>query len=530
MITGRHVRHWSRERITRRRRRRGPIALATVGVLIGLVAMAGCGGSGDTPGSAKTVLTIGWNAAPVSLDPAKDGGTFLSIRALSNEPLIKVKPDGSFGPGLATSWRYVGSDNKVFELVLREDAKFSNGEPVTARAVKAWLGYFASAEGIFSATVGPIRSIEATGETKVTIKLENSNPIMPLALSELNNWGAVSAPRAVADPGKLGTRTFGAGPYTLDSAETVTSQQYTYVPNKHYYNQGAIKFSKIVVKVIESPSSMLQAIQTGQLDVAAGHLSTAEAAEAAGLKVVALGNQYAGLLFADRAGTVAKPLADPRVRQALNYAIDRKAITSALFRKYGKTSAELAAIDGGESASADPYPHDPTKAKELLAAAGYGDGFALQALVFAGSGDVGEPVAQAMAKDLAAVGVDLQVTNATTPAEYVQKRSSLKYPLLQNTGGNLTTWQLVAMAFKAKGAALNPFAAEDKKLERLWSQGASSVDPAGSWREILDRIATEAYTLNVGSVPGIWYASKNVAGIAEAGPRPFPMATEWYFE
>src|SRR6266511_3328682 len=374
-------------------RRSRPLRAAVgIGVIFTLLCLPGLAAAATTKQEAKPTLTIGLPFAPVSLDPSKDGAGFLIVRALTNTAITHIKPDGSIGPGLATAWRYLGTGgrkkgpdagrgpNKDFEFTLRRNARFSDGTGVTAKAVKLWLEYFAKGNGAFASLMGPIQSIDTVGKWKVRLHLSSPNPVLPRVLSELYNWGAVSSAKAVAEPSVLGTQTVGAGPYMLDPSETVTNDHYTLVPNPYYYDKSAIRFSKVVAKVIPTASSMLQAVQTGQIDVGQGASATADAAEASGLKVVHAPNGYAGFILADRKGAASKPLADVRVRQALNYAVDRKAVTSAVVGKWGTPLAEMSSADGFVKKYANHYPYNPAKTKSLLAAAGYPNGFTLEHL------------------------------------------------------------------------------------------------------------------------------------------------------
>lgn len=512
--------------VDRRVRRR--IRRATWGSLLLLcaIAVAGCGGGSSSESGDKATLTIGVTSPPASMDPARDGGSFVVARALSNEALIHVEPDGSFTPGLATDWEYVGEGNTTFELHLRDGVRFSDGSTMDAAAVKAWFEYFSKANGIFASAVGPIASIETPDESTVRINLENSNPTMPLALSELNNWGAVSSPKAVQNPDVLGNQTFGAGPYVLDGERTVTGQQYTYVPNKYYYNEDAVHFRSVTVKVIPDASSMLQALKTGQIDVAQGDIVTADAAKSEDVDVMELGGQPAGLIFADRAGQVAPQFAKVEVRQAMNYSINRDVITKALYGDYGKPSSQMRTLDGWNPEYDDYYSYDPDKAKLLLDQAGYPDGFQLKALVFGGSGTGAQPLAQAIAEDLSKVGIDLQVTNAPTAAEYTQKRSSKEYPVTQLLLGERPMTQLVGFLFDRKGA-LNPFGASSPELDALWKEGNASSNPEESWKAISAKIVEQAYVLNVLNYPAIWYVSPSIEGFAQDDVRTMPLASEW---
>src|SRR4029078_2227242 len=111
----------------------------------------------------------------------------------------------------------------------------------------------------FQPQMGPIRSINSVGRWKVQLHLNTGNPLVPYLLSEDGNWGAVESPKAVANPSSLSAETFGAGPYKLDSSQTIANSQYVFVPNPYYYYKKSVRWSKITGKIIRTPSYTLQA-------------------------------------------------------------------------------------------------------------------------------------------------------------------------------------------------------------------------------------------------------------------------------
>jgi peptide/nickel transport system substrate-binding protein len=481
----------------------------------------------------KPVLTIGANATPVSLDPAKDYTTFWQWRSLSNASIVHVNPNGTFAPGLATSWKFYDGGrgpNKDFQFTLRHNARFSDGTPVNAAAVVTWLKYFQGQTGLFQPQMGPIRSINAVGNWTVQIHLNTPNTLVPFLLSEVGNWGAVESPKGVADPNSLGTQTFGAGPYMIDPSQTVANSQYTYVPNPYYYDKTAIHYSKIVVKVITDPSTMLQAIRTGQVQVAAGDVTTAAAASSeSSLKVLTVSYGAGGLAFSDRNGAVSKPIADARVRQALNYAVDRKTICSALYGKFGvPATSGMPATDATlPKGYKYPYTYDVAKAKSLLKAAGYANGFSVKMLAYAPLGVDGTEMPQAIAKYFSAIGVDLQVTTATTAGQYVAARSTKQYPIESNTLGLRPLMQDYTSVYFPKGT-LNPFGDDDKTLDALYVKALHANDPTPVMDSMVQRITSQAYTLNVCTKPRIYYVANTVGGASMNIIANAVMASELY--
>ena len=114
----------------------GALSLAVLTGCAGGGGNASAGGASTAASPASQTLTIAVSGPPVSMDPSHaDNGNGLYPMELTYEPLIWENDNGSLSPGLATSWRYVGTGNKTFELTIRSGAKFADGEPVTPQAV-----------------------------------------------------------------------------------------------------------------------------------------------------------------------------------------------------------------------------------------------------------------------------------------------------------------------------------------------------------------------------------------------------------
>ncbi len=496
-------------------RRRSRVALAAAALTASL-GIAACGGGSSTPDGTNTKLATSGGGKPVlrigvtstgPLNPALNNDQTLD--SISYETITHIKPDGKIGPGLATKWGYVGKGNKVFEFTLRPDARFSDGSPVTAAAVKKWLTYFAKAGGPFASSLA-VKSVTTSGNATVRVTLSKPNPVLPWVFGDIDLWGAIASPKAVDDPKGLNEATAGAGPYTLVPGDTVVNDHYTYVPNKYYYDQGAIKFSKVEVKVIATATSMLQALQSGQIDVAQGDPSTAPAAGQNGVTVRKDASRTAQILLPN----VAKgPWADIRVRQALNYAIDRKAVTTGLFSEYASPTSEFVTEDGFDAAKyQNYYSYDPAKAKALLAAAGHADGLTLKLLAGTATGNAGVPMAQAVAKYLKAVGIDVKITTAATVQDELQKGLSGDFDGWQQTGGTAPTWYLYAGAYAPTGA-YNLGHHTDPVMEQLAGEAGSAADPAPYWPQIMGRSVTQAYSVPIAALDTVWYA-KGVTGVA----------------
>lgn len=502
------------------RRSRLTVTLTSTVVItaVASLALAACGGqatSSPATGSGKTgdVLTVGFGIqAPETLNPALAPQNYAWFEELAYEPLIVQLSDGNLAPGLATSWSYAGTGNTSFVLHLRPGVKFSDGSTLTAQGVADDLRYATSSAGQMSAFLTG-DTFTATGPLTVTIKTAEPNPDFPEMLTQDDVIGDVISETGLHSPSLLGTRTFGAGPYMLDPSQTVAGSQYTYVPNPRYYDKAAVHWKKVVIKVITDPQSMLSALTTGQVQVANGDPTTIAAAKKAGLTVTNTPDLWLGVTLADRGGSLVKPLAALDVRQALNYATGRSAISSALFPGTGTPTSQLI-VPGGygyEASLTNAYPYDVSKAKQLLAAAGYPHGFTMGIV----TGEYGgmNLVAEALAQQWKQAGITLQVTDYANSNQYYAAAFGAKFPAFMTVFGQIPTW-IEGPSLFLPPASYNPFHTASAPLTALYAQESrsSGAEQARLDQQIEAYLVSQAWFVPVVTIGLPYYSTKAVTG------------------
>jgi peptide/nickel transport system substrate-binding protein len=514
-------------------------ALAIAALLVLVVAVAGCGASssGDaTSGASGGTLKIGLQKSE-EFDPARAvsyGEAVGVMYDLVYAPLIHMTPDGKFEPALATSWHYVEGGqtkpNSVFELTLRKDAKFSDGTPVDAEAVVNWLKYFVKAPGPYNASFGSNAQFIAVNPQTVRVTLAIPNSNLPVLLSDGgSNAGFVVGPKGLEDTKKLKTEPDGAGPYVLDSAKTVSENKYVFENSSSYYARSEVPFDGAEVKVIPEGSSRLQAQQSGQVDVAQGEVATISGAEGGGLTVVAA-PAYIAYIALDLRHHPPAPLQDVRVRRAMNLAIDRESVESALYGNAGSPISSFAPtdIDGSKLKALENYwEYDPQLAKEELAAAGYEDGFTLSALSQGvDAGQEGEPMLRAVAKNLEEIGIKLNITAAHNPANYSEEIESTKFPVFELATSFAPT-QILYNVYLAPGAPAN-YIGQYPEIEKLYHEGLNSSDPTGPYTKMWEWFTSQGLTIPLFSIYLPYYVSDNVTGVKMTEARAgVVLPTEW---
>ncbi len=471
------------------------------------------GGASSSPSATGQTLTIAVNSAPSSFDPSRaDNGNGLYPMELGYEPLIWENDNDTFSPGLAASWRYVGTGNTRFQLTIRTGAKFSDGEPVTAQAVANSLNYFPKGFGPTTADLAGVTAA-ATGADTDTLTSKTANPEFPLLLSQDYLAGDIVSPAGLKNAGSLAGTPSGAGPYVLDSAATVSGEQYTFTPDPHYYDPARIHYKKIVIKIIADPTAELSALQTGQINLMFGEAQQMPAAKSAGLVVTNTGAaNWDGVFLLDRDGTKVKALASPLVRQALNYAVDRAGIAKAVFGVLGSPDDQPTptGFDEYVPSLADYYSYNVAKAKQLLAQAGYPNGFAMS-LTYAAFEPPTQAMVQAIAQEWSAVGVKVQLTAAPTfPAMSADMYKSSGVSV--EWGGQPMFIQVGELWLA--NAGLNPYHATSAPFLTEFSQ--ASAAPQSQVSAAMARLGavavTQAFTVPVAQIDNVMFSS-GVSGV-----------------
>jgi ABC-type transport system substrate-binding protein len=504
--------------------------IATMALVAAVAAaLTACGGqaTSTTPTASKgstgpsQTLTVGFSIeGPQTLNPAEAAQNYAWFEELAYEPLIVQRSDGSLAPGLAASWSYTGTGNTTFVLNLRPGVKFSDGSPLTAQGVVTDLKYVVKSAGQMSPFLAG-DTFTATGPLTVTITAASPNPDFPQIFTQDDVVGDMISAKALADPAELGTKTFGAGPYLLDLAQTVSGSQYTYVPNPDYYDKAAVSWKRVVIKVITDPQSMLNALKTGEIQVADGDPTTIAAAGQAGFTVASTPDLWMGVTLADRGGVMAKALSSVGVREALNYATDRASIAKALFPGTGTATSQLAPPGGYgyDPGLATAYPYNVAKAKQLLAAAGYAHGLSLKIV----TGDYGGEnlMAQALAQQWQQVGVNVQVTDYSNSDQFYGAAFGAKFPAFMTVFGQIPTW-IEGPSLFLPPASFNPFHTASAPLASLYQQEArsSGTQQVSYDQQIEAYLVNQAWFVPIVTIGLPYYATNSVTGVSTSAKAP----------
>jgi peptide/nickel transport system substrate-binding protein len=409
-----HGTHGRDTRLSRPRRVGAAVALALVAIVLGSI-LASCGGGGTSgsPGASagSAILRLASWMTLTTWDPRASAADEPLYLANVYEPLVYANPPGSaepFTPCLATSWK-VSKDGLTWTFHLRRGVTFHDGTPFTSAAVKYSLEATKKL-GLGAAYMWfPITKIATPDDYTVKITTEYAAPIDRCASAMYGAW--IFSPKTKGKSQKWwdAPHEAGTGPYTLVSYkpnEELVFQRYT-----DYWGgwkQG--QFQQVVVKQVAESATQRQMLEAGEVDFADGlsRDSVPALENNPAVKIVKLHSiQNEVLMF----NTQRKPLDDVKVRQALSYALPYEDILQAATNGYGEVSQGPIPRDlYPHDASVGQYTYDLTKAKQLLAEAGYPNGgFKLQ-MTYASDDAYGSKFAPLVKESLAKLGVtvDLQ--------------------------------------------------------------------------------------------------------------------------
>lgn len=400
-------------------------ALAATGTLLAGCS-AGSSDSGKTSANGASGGTI--RVGVVNLPPGQ-GNPYTAIGAPSIytwsaifDPLTMVDAKGTPQPHLAESWK--NTSPTTWQFTLRKNVTFSDGEKLDAAAVKATVDYLTSEAGKTSVVGSELKMLagaKVVDDQTVEISTSTADAILPSKLTSMY----IVAPDAwkKSGPDGFAAKPVGTGPFTADSFD---QSKITLSANAKSWR--APKAAKMeVVKLAES-APRLQALQSKQIDLAIA-LSPDQApqAEQSGAKMqISPAPQVSAFAFVQSKSN--SPVADKRVRQAMNYAVDKKAIADNLLGGLGKPATQGATPETfGYDPEIKGYEYSPAKAKQLLADAGYADGITLNATVTVGSFPADSEIYQSTADYLSKVGITLKL-NTVPFAEWLEKYQANTWP------------------------------------------------------------------------------------------------------
>ncbi|NLK00070.1 MAG: ABC transporter substrate-binding protein [Clostridia bacterium] len=389
--------------------------LLALGLIV--LAAAGCGGGGGGAAGGDSSVVIGIQAEPTSLDPAQVTD-YNSSRAAMDlyDNLVEFK-DGSteLEPGLAADWD-ISEDGLEYTFYLREDIKFHDGTPFNADAVKFNIDRQIDTEHPFhdtgefaysDFTFGMVKEVQVVDE--YTVKFILNEPFAPFLGNIAMHSAAMSSPSAIEEHGKdISQNPVGTGPYKFVSWEP--GVEVVLEKNQDYWKYEP-QIDKLIFRPIVEDQTRLTELESGNIDFIVGILPD----DLQRLK------DNEDLLVAEQPGMHTwylalncqrEPFDNVKVRQAANYAINKKDIVDNILMGTGVEAKNiLPPVIWSYTEDVQDYSYNPEKAKELLAEAGYEDGIEVDFYIPKSGSGMQQPVSMATAiqSDLEAVGIKTNI-------------------------------------------------------------------------------------------------------------------------
>ncbi|PRY93057.1 peptide/nickel transport system substrate-binding protein [Hasllibacter halocynthiae] len=397
--------------------------------------------------SLASAETVRWARAgdSLTLDPhAQNEGPTHTLAHQIYEPLILRDMTGELQPALATDWAVSEEDPNVWVFNLRDGVTFHDGSEFTAEDVVFSFERAQSETSAMKELLNSIVEVRAVDDHTVEFVTDGPNPILPANFTNLfvmdKGWTEENGVTAVQDIAAgettyAATHANGTGPYVLESREpdvrTVLTQ------NEDYWGQGEfpLDVTRIEYTPIQNAATRVAALLSGEVDfiqdVPTQDIARVEGTEGLTVKTAP---QNRVIFFGMNSGAEdiegddvdgANPLADPRVRQAMNMAINRDAIRQVVMRGQSEPAGMIAPpFVNGWTEALDALPEgDLDQARALMDEAGYGDGFSIQLDCPNDRYVNDEAICQAVVGMLGQIGVNVNL-NAQSKAQH--------FPLIQN--------------------------------------------------------------------------------------------------
>src|SRR5215472_1217827 len=381
-------------------------ALASLLVLAAMLAPTGASPAHAAGPEGQMTWGVHVTLAPTWFDPAEMPGIitpFMIFYAL-HDALVKPMPGNPMAPSLAESWS-ASKDGLTYEFVLRPQARFHNGDPVTAEDVKFSFERYRGAA--YRTLKDAVAAVEAPDPGHVRFRLKHPWPDFMTFYTSASGANWIVPKKYVEKVGDEGFKKapIGAGPYKFVSF-TPGVEVVLEAFDQYWRKTPTVK--RLVFKVIPDESTRLAALKRGEVDIAysiRGALAE-ELRRTPGLALKPTVIQAPFWLYFPDQWDAKSPWHDQRVRLAANYAIDRQAINQAETLGFSKVTWSIIPFSFEYFWQPPAYAHDRAKAKQLLAAAGFPNGF-----------DAGEffcdasyaNVAEAVVNDLQAIGIRAQL-------------------------------------------------------------------------------------------------------------------------
>lgn len=368
----------------------------------------------DDGAEGPDTLRVGLGSLVSSLDPnAKTTGPPATVIFYPVfDALTFITGDGLVDPALATSWE--ATSDTTWEMQLREDVQFSNGEPFDANDVKFTYDRVLNPENeqVVRSRVETIESVEVVDDYTIRITTAEPDPILLKRLASV----FILPDEYFAEAGEtsFAAEPVGTGPFEFTDFQPSASVTLTAVDSSW---RGQPGIDSIEITAMPEAGTRVAALQTNEIDLVEGippEQATVLSGES-GIRIAQATLGQVNVIILDTENHEA--LSNQTVRQALNHAVDKQAIVDNIMGGFGEPTGQLVADNGvGHNRDIEPYEYDPARARTLLEEAGYGDGFEMTIYTTEGMQLNDKQMVEATSGYLEEIGIDVSVETIESAA------------------------------------------------------------------------------------------------------------------
>ncbi|MDF2937109.1 MAG: extracellular solute-binding protein family 5 [Paenibacillaceae bacterium] len=456
--------------------------ILTIAVLFLAAFITACGSSSSPDADASGASASPENTGPktitfanttdiATLDPRNATGTSTAgILSHVFSSLVTTDEKGQIKPDLAASYSNV--DDVTWSFTLRDGVKFQDGSPLTSEDVKYTLETIRDkSKGYKLASDFSFMRVEIVDALNFKIITDEPFSALPLRLNYVK-----IIPKAYVE--KVGDKEFaakpiGSGPYKF--VEWKKDERVVLEANDTYFG-GKPAIDKVVYRVIPEAASRIAALESGEVDIIA-NVPTSQVANLKSMKnIQVVGGPTTRVVFIGLNTLKDGPLKDAKVRQALNYAVNKQTLIQGVLDGYATEIATISTPEyDGFDDSVKSFDFNTQTAKQLLAEAGYPNGLSLKFSVTSGYLN-GQDVAQAIAAQLAEIGVKVTVEEEDSNQQREKIGAGTVADLyLNGIGGPYSNIDLVAKLSFGTGERYSTYS--NPSFDQLRKKAAATVEP-----------------------------------------------------
>lgn len=450
------------------------VGLAIVIMLIGNTLLAGCGGSTDSAGGGTLKIATMQNIVNLGFAPQTQAVQDFLVAGTALESLGRFDTKGTMQPWLAESWE-ADANAKTITFKLKKGIKFHDGTDFNAKAVQWNLDQYVQAK---RGELKALQSTEIIDDYTIKLNLAKWNSSF---LDAVAYFVVMSSPTAYDKNGGKDwaiKNPVGTGPFQFESWEADVAVKFKKFDG--YWQKGKPKLDAVEWRIISDPMTAIAAFKAKEVDEIFNVPSDSiKPLEDSGATIVRLKTGLGALgtgLIADSANPQS-PFANVLVRQAVSYAINVKSIADNLLKGNVIVTNQWG-VPGSWSYNPElkGFPYNPEKGKQLLAEAGYPNGFKTKLTCVNAPETV--QVMTAVQSDLAKIGIDAQldlVDNAKF-REMTDKDHTWEGLIQYNSRGDADVVTYMPRNFSATGVLYVKGIAHPEKVEKLLVDAAQATD------------------------------------------------------